>query len=850
MSTSSGNPRVIAILGATGHQGGGVLRALLKSKSWIVRAVVRDPGSSKSQKLLAEEQTEDGRLDVVAAHVYDIETLRKAFAGAFGVFAMTWESHPDKMIVEEEEMQHEIEAGRNIVLAAKECNIQHFVFSSLPDMMQATSGRFPKLYHMNNKYAVEKIAREELPGKVTCLIPGFFYTNLHWRHWCRRQEDGVVRFSCPIPSDQVAQFTDPEYDMGSFAARVFELGIDRTRDKTYLVLSARVTPQEMVETFTRVTGQPAIHSPTTAEEFGNSTAPFVGPAFKEDAKQMMEWAAITPKNKVAYGSLDPEADRSAEELGLAASSFEEWLKRTGWTGPDRGMTNRANAARDLIALLTPLINEEEGPALPKASNGTSPVPDRRKVLSAVESLLHTLTPEKPLYAAFHDGQVHDPLGGGSYAFREDLVRPLLEGLVHDEARSDGDVPGSKAHRAYDMPSRPIVIHAGAQPNNSPHCGTLIVFCYAFAVARAIRDRMRTMAANAEVVCQPPPVSVDITFVDTAPVNGAGMEVNGIHYQKSYRDTPSASTAWTGDYHEVLSLLSTWSDIPVTTTVQSDFFSNPFMPQLLDYMVTNHHTLGRQLSPKYGTLALRAACPVAGCGLAEKHGRLNQYTKSTPIPTNTTTVTKTSDITPPPTPTPPATITFHCPHHGPHTLPLTPNPLTLSRLEANAPTRNLLRSMAHLLDTSTHHVRVTGADYAGGYQEAMLYRPLAEWAAAGSETGGVGVGVGGVGGRTPHILYAPLVVDWSGAKLSKSLYVREGGYEGMRLFGTEGLGSYRVLKGVVGGAGGGENGGGGEEEGLRRIWEEVGRWVADPRKLFRCYSVEYLRRVVVEGRGWE
>ena len=114
------------------------------------------------------------------------------------------------------------------------------------------------------------------------------------------------------------------------------MGIDQTRGKTYLVMSPRITPQEMVETFTRVTGQPAIYSATSAEEFGDLTAPLVGPAFKEDAEQMMQWAAIAPKDKVAYGALDPEVDLSAEELGLTASSFEAWLKRSGWKGPDRG----------------------------------------------------------------------------------------------------------------------------------------------------------------------------------------------------------------------------------------------------------------------------------------------------------------------------------------------------------------------------------------------------------------------------------------------------------------------------------------------------------------------------------
>ena len=112
------------------------------------------------------------------------------------------------------------------------------------------------------------------------------------------------------------------------------------------------------------------------------------------------------------------------------------------------------------------------------------------ILSAIESLLLALTPGEPLYAEFHDGQVHDLLGGGACAFQDDLVEALLGGLVNEEFLSgDGDSdPSGKAKAARGMPARPIIMHAGAQPNNSPHCGTLLVFCYAFAVASAMRDR--------------------------------------------------------------------------------------------------------------------------------------------------------------------------------------------------------------------------------------------------------------------------------------------------------------------------------------------------------------------------
>lgn len=89
----------------------------------------------------------------------------------------------------------------------------------------------------------------------------------------------------------------------------------------------------MAEVFTRVTGIPAVHSPISFEEFGNLSSALVGPAFKEDAIEMMQWAAIAPDDKICYGALEPEAEKSSEELALTASSFEDWLRRSRWTGP-------------------------------------------------------------------------------------------------------------------------------------------------------------------------------------------------------------------------------------------------------------------------------------------------------------------------------------------------------------------------------------------------------------------------------------------------------------------------------------------------------------------------------------
>ncbi|KAI0403975.1 hypothetical protein F4802DRAFT_268741 [Xylaria palmicola] len=458
-------------------------------------------------------------------------------------------------------------------------------------------------------------------------------------------------------------------------------------------------------------------------------------------------------------------------------------------------STRTDNIRELRDRLNLLLGEEHAPSAKRPGDE-----DYASVLTSIQKVVQTLIPGTPLSAIFHDGQVHDPLGGGAYAFENGIAEPFLRALLNDE-KASAFLCGSDNPRS--LPTRPIVIHAGLQPNNSPHIGTLVVFCLAFAFAREIRGRMKLTAAAEEDTS--PSVTVLITFVDTAPVKDQGIECDGIQYQRSYRDVPDALDMYITDYQEVLGLLSTWSSVPSNTAFQSDLFSSPSMPSLVDYMISQRAILGPLLSPKYGSLAIRSACPIPGCGLVDKHGRRNEY--------------ETNDGGRR------GSITFHCPRHGPHTVRLSHRE-EVARLEANAPTRNLLRSMSHLLDTRQHHIRVTGADYAGLYQEMLLYRPLAAWSAA----------TGAAGGRTPHILYAPLITDWSGAKMSKSLYVRENAYGFMEQLGMDGFCSYAQLRNRFGGDGG---------QGLRRVWDEVQKWVADPKKLFRTFSLAYLKEVIMQ-----
>jgi hypothetical protein len=194
----------------------------------------------------------------------------------------------------------------------------------------------PVCGHLPSSWLVSLLTPSVRVDLQPTVLEGLFFTNLDRPQYCRREANGVVRFCPPIPSTKLVEWVDPVHDMGIFAAEVFSLGIAKTKNKNYVVCSPKLRMGEFASTFTRVTGQPAIYSPISMDEWAELSSKAVGNGFKEDIRQMMEWISIAPENKICYGALDPAEDSSWEDLHLRASSFEDWLRRSGWRGPPEG----------------------------------------------------------------------------------------------------------------------------------------------------------------------------------------------------------------------------------------------------------------------------------------------------------------------------------------------------------------------------------------------------------------------------------------------------------------------------------------------------------------------------------
>lgn len=150
--------RTIAVLGATGAQGGAVVRALQGRGVFKVRALTRNPEGAAG---VADE--------VVAADLTQPETLGAAFDGAYGVFANT----NSFASFDTDEVAQGIAAAD----AAKAAGVEHFVWSTLPNVAEIANGRYT-VPHFSNKAAVNSAVANEGFRSFTFVEPPFYYQNL------------------------------------------------------------------------------------------------------------------------------------------------------------------------------------------------------------------------------------------------------------------------------------------------------------------------------------------------------------------------------------------------------------------------------------------------------------------------------------------------------------------------------------------------------------------------------------------------------------------------------------------------------------------------------------------------
>lgn len=304
--------RVIAVVGATGAQGGGLARAIVSDLAggFTVRAVTRDVNSDNAKALLKLGA------EVVSANLDDLGSLKRAFAGAYGVYCLTnfWEHFSP----EKEYAQAKAQAE-----AAKAAGVQHVIWSTLEDTRRwipLSDNRMPtlmekyKVPHFDVKGEVEReFTQLDLP--VTFLLTSFYWDNLiHFGMGPKEGPDGTLILAWPMGDKKLPGIAVE--DVGKCTLGIFKKEKEYIR-QTVGIAGEHLTIEGMAAALTKALGRTVRYHAVTPDEYRK-----LGFQGADDIANMFQFkrdfndAFRRPRDPAVAKSLNPDLQ-----------TFDVWLER-------------------------------------------------------------------------------------------------------------------------------------------------------------------------------------------------------------------------------------------------------------------------------------------------------------------------------------------------------------------------------------------------------------------------------------------------------------------------------------------------------------------------------------------
>ena len=304
--------KIIAVIGATGAQGGGLVNAIINDPNgeFAVRAITRDVNTDKARKL-AELGAE-----VVAADVDDVESLKRAFENAYGAFCVTffWEH-----LSPEKELAH----AKSLAEAARSAGVKHIIWSTLEDTRKwipLTDNRMPtlmdkyKVPHFDAKGEADAFFTE--PGlPVTLLHTSFYWDNLiYFGMGPKKGPDGKLAITFPIADKKLPGIAAE--DIGKCAYGIFKNGPDYI-GKTVGIAGKHLTGSQMATALSKALGREVLYNAVEPEAFRNFGFPGA-----EDLGNMFQFMRDFEQEHCDARSVD-----IAGSLNPSLQTFDMWLDR-------------------------------------------------------------------------------------------------------------------------------------------------------------------------------------------------------------------------------------------------------------------------------------------------------------------------------------------------------------------------------------------------------------------------------------------------------------------------------------------------------------------------------------------
>jgi len=303
--------KIIAVVGSTGSQGGGLIQAILNDPAggFAARAITRDPSKDKAKALAGRGA------EVVKADLDDVESLKKAFAGAHGVYGVTnfWEHFS----AEKEKAQ-----AKNIADAAKAAGVKHVIWSTLEDTRKLMSADDKRMPILQQKYRVPHFdAKAEADAyfsglPVTYLVTSFYWDNLYMFGLApKKGEDGVYSWTFPMGNARLAGIAAE--DIGKVAYGIFKAG-QQYVGKRVGIAGEFLTLNQMGEKLSKGLGIGAVKyndvDPNAYRGFGFPGADEMGNMFQ--VYRDFEKDVLGARNIETARSLNPQLQ-----------NFDQWIQK-------------------------------------------------------------------------------------------------------------------------------------------------------------------------------------------------------------------------------------------------------------------------------------------------------------------------------------------------------------------------------------------------------------------------------------------------------------------------------------------------------------------------------------------
>jgi uncharacterized protein YbjT (DUF2867 family) len=302
--------KVIAVVGSTGAQGGALARAILADPDggFACRAITRDPGKEQARALALHGA------DVVKADLDDVDSIKKAFAGAHGAYCVTnfWEHFSG----EKEKAQ-----ARNMAEAARTAGLGHVIWSTLEDTRRLMAPSDTRMPMLQEKYRVPHFdAKDEANAyfaglPVTYLVTSFYWDNLYaFGLGPKKGDDGVYGWAFPMGNKRLAGIAVE--DIGKAAYGIFKAG-PQYIGKTVGIVGENLTLDQMSEKLSKGLGIAVKYHAVEADAyrgFGFPGADELGNMFQ----------VYRDFEKEVVGARSVDLTRS---LNPSVQTFDEWLAR-------------------------------------------------------------------------------------------------------------------------------------------------------------------------------------------------------------------------------------------------------------------------------------------------------------------------------------------------------------------------------------------------------------------------------------------------------------------------------------------------------------------------------------------